>query len=83
MKDNLIERLRSYDPDPGKTAHEAAARIAELDARIAVLEGALREIATSARGGDPLARDRDADTLAAIARHADRAALTPPEQGDG
>jgi hypothetical protein len=34
---------------------------------------ALMEIATSARGGDPLARDRDADTLAAIARHAERA----------
>jgi hypothetical protein len=26
----LVERLTAYDPDPGKTAHEAAALITEL-----------------------------------------------------
>ena len=45
----------------------------EAAEKMKALVEALEEIASSARGGDPLARDRDEHTLAAIARHADRA----------
>ena len=64
----LLERLQGLSVD-GSSGYgmPIAAEAAEA---ISSLLKALHDIETSARGSGPLARDRDADTLAAIERFA-------------
>lgn len=47
----LIERLRNYDPDPGKTAHEAATALERALVENERLKAELLQIAMRKTGG--------------------------------
>ena len=73
----LVERLRSYDPNPGKTAWQAAERIERLEAALEAAAAAM-----TCRRDDDAHYCPNCDNSLYEARDKARAALSASHEGE-